>query len=138
MFNSWNKFNRSGFHTLYAEDAPKIAIFNYAKKGFASPPADHYLRPFSLAVEYSSLKANSEDHCVGDRLETNLVLDYVRQFSDVYKDEKTFAFAFLTRLTHDSVNRAGAADELHFRFLDGLRKSGRLNNTAVVYFRLVF
>merc|ERR1711990_607124 len=76
----WNRFNRSGYHTLYAEDAPKIAIFNYFKKGFEKPPADHYLRPFSLAMEYSTLKANSEDHCIGDRLETNVVLDYVERF----------------------------------------------------------
>jgi len=48
---AWNEFSSRGYRTLYAEDAPGIAIFNYNKAGFHHPPADYYLRPFSLALE---------------------------------------------------------------------------------------
>jgi hypothetical protein len=29
----WNEFSNAGYRTLYAEDAPKIAIFTYNKAG---------------------------------------------------------------------------------------------------------
>ena len=52
----WSRNRRRGYVTLYAEDAPEIAIFNFMKKGFNRPPADYYLRPFSLAIEQVSLR----------------------------------------------------------------------------------
>jgi hypothetical protein len=30
---SWKKFSDAGYHTLFAEDAPKIAIWNFEKPG---------------------------------------------------------------------------------------------------------
>ncbi|XP_074650552.1 uncharacterized protein LOC141905547 [Tubulanus polymorphus] len=130
----WKNFSSHGYCTLFAEDAPKIAIFNYNKEGFYQQPTDYYLRPMSLAMEdHGSIWLN--DHsCVGSKLETEVVLDWVKSFIHTNKNKPFFSFAFITRLTHDDVNFAGAADEPHFEFLRSLHEAGRLNNTAVLYF----
>ena len=30
---AWRRYAEAGYHTLFAEDAPKIATFNYEKAG---------------------------------------------------------------------------------------------------------
>ncbi|GIY92837.1 uncharacterized protein CEXT_26711 [Caerostris extrusa] len=52
----WKNYSSRGYRTLFAEDAPHIATFNYLKKGFRDPPADYYFRPFALAVEKSLVR----------------------------------------------------------------------------------
>ncbi len=130
----WKNFSESGFRTLYAEDAPKIAIFNYAKEGFHRPPADYYLRPFSLAMEDHGAVWNSNHDCVGSRLETQVVLDYLLAFLREFKSDSYFAFSFITRLTHDGVNKVGAADAPYYSFLSSLHKEGHLENSVLIFF----
>ena len=130
----WNNFSENAYRTLFAEDAPKIAIFNYLKEGFHKPPADYYLRPFSLAMEdHGSIWRNDHD-CVGPMLETNVVLDYVTRFIDHFKKERHFALAFITRLTHDNINKAGLADLPVYMFFKALKEKGLIEKTAVLFF----
>jgi hypothetical protein len=46
-----------------------------------------------------------------------------------------FGFTFITRLTHDEVNDAGAADDPHVTFLRHFRDEGYVNNTVLIYYR---
>jgi hypothetical protein len=57
----WNDFSRQGFATLFSEDRPDIATFNYQGrlKGFLKQPVDHYLRPFYLSFFNSLLYRRS-------------------------------------------------------------------------------
>ncbi|GAB1601322.1 uncharacterized protein LOC115217513 [Argonauta hians] len=129
----WKNFTNSGYMTLYAEDAPKIAIFNYLKAGFAEPPCDHYNRPIFLALQRSkSLWTN--EHCILDRLETDFVLRYVYDFAKTYSDKPHFAFAFITGLTHANINNVGYADEPYLQFFKTMFEEGRLNNTVVFFY----
>lgn len=130
----WKTFSKYGYRTLYAEDAPKIAIFNYLKAGFHVPPADYYLRPFSLAIEKHKTLWNQNNNCFSNSLETNLVLDYVHRFIKSSRGKPFFAFTFITRLTHDDVNRVGAADVPHHQFLSKLKEEGHLENTVLIYY----
>ncbi|XP_064637064.1 uncharacterized protein LOC135493574 isoform X2 [Lineus longissimus] len=130
----WKEFSRRGYRTLMAEDAPKIAIFNFNKAGFHKQPTDYYMRPLSLAMENHRSIWRNDHNCVGPKLETEIVLDWVNGFVDRFKNKPHFAFSFITRLTHDDVNKAGAADEPHFQFLTTLHEKALLNNTIVIYF----
>jgi len=130
----WNQLSDRGYVTLYAEDAPSIAIFNYNKAGFRRPPADYYLRPFSLALEDHGAVWNAGRDCVGSRLETEVVLDYIVDFERRFRRRPHLSFAFLTRLTHEDVRKTVSADPPYFRFLRRLRDERLLDRTVVVFY----
>ncbi|XP_071091028.1 uncharacterized protein [Haliotis cracherodii] len=130
----WKNFSNCGYRTLYAEDAPTLNAFTLFKGGFHIPPADYYNRAFSFAMERDGSVWNNDHKCVGDRMEADIVLKYAEDFSILYRDKPHFGFSFLTRLSHDDVNDAGAADDPHFRFLQRIHKSGLLEKTILIYF----
>ncbi|KAK2170547.1 hypothetical protein LSH36_2g08008 [Paralvinella palmiformis] len=130
----WKRAATHGYRTLFAEDAPTIAIFNYEKAGFQRPPTDYYLRPFSLAVEDHGSVWNAKHNCIGPKPETEVVLDYVSDFVRLFAGKPRFAFAFLTRLTHDGINKAGAADPLYLDFFRKLDDAGHLENAVVLFY----
>jgi len=130
----WNELSARGYRTLYAEDAPSIAIFNYNKAGFHRPPADYYLRPFSLAMEDHGAMWNSDHDCVGARLETDVVLDWIVEFERRFRDVPHASFSFITRLTHEDVRKAAVADRPYERFLRRLRDGGLLDRTVLVLY----
>ena len=130
----WKNFSARGYRTLYAEDAPKIAIFNYAKEGFYKAPSDYYLRPFSLAMEDHGSIWNTHHDCVGPRLETEIVLDYTMSFLDKFQRDPYYAFSFITRLTHDGINKVGAADKPYYKFLTHLQAKRHLDNSVLIFF----
>ena len=130
----WKDFSARGYRTLFAEDAPTIAIFNYVKEGFYRRPTDYYLRPFSLAMEaHGSLWTNDHD-CIGSKLETDVVLDWVRDYVTEFKEKRHLAFAFITRLTHESLNKAATADRSYLRFLQQLHDAGSFNNSVLLFY----
>jgi len=131
---AWNELSARGYRTLYAEDAPTIAIFNYNKAGFHRPPADYYLRPFSLAMEDHGAVWNSAHDCVGARLETDVVLDWIVEFEQRFRDVPHASFSFITRLTHEDVRKTATADRPYERFLRRLRDGGLLDRTVLVLY----
>ncbi|XP_076447072.1 uncharacterized protein LOC143284270 [Babylonia areolata] len=130
----WSNFSKAGYRTLYAEDAPKIAIFVYQKEGFHEAPADYYNRALALAMEKHSSVWNHRHHCVANQLETSMLLNYLTDFSRQFRRKPHFGFTFITRLTHDHTNDAGAADDPHLAFLKTFRAEGHLNNTILIYY----
>lgn len=130
----WNNYSESGYRTFYAEDAPGISIFDFLKAGFKTPPTDHFNRHMSLAMEMKENLWTNAHHCFQNRLETDIVLNYLKDFVDTYKSEPHFAFTFITRLSHDDVNSAGAADEPYYNFFKSLHKKDLLRNTIVFFF----
>ena len=130
----WNEFSAHGYRTLYAEDAPSIAIFNYNKAGFHRPPADYYLRPFSLALEDHGAVWSADHDCIGTRLETDVVLDWIVDFESEFRSEPHLSFAFLTRLTHEDVRKTAAADRPYENFLRGMHDDGLLAKTVVIFY----
>lgn len=131
----WKEFAKRGYRTLLAEDAPDIATFNYMRKGFKNPPTDYYFRPFALAVENSEARSKSKNHCLGNKMEMEVVYDYLRSFVDTMgTSRRFFAFVFLARLTHDVFNNAGYADEPTYQLLHYLHESKILRNSLLVLF----
>lgn len=130
----WKQFADKGYHTLYAEDAPKIAIFDYFKAGFHQPPADYFNRVMNVAMESDRRFWNKDHNCFKDKLETNLILEYLKDFAELYKKNPYFAFVFITRLTHGIPGGASVADIPYFNFLREMNDSGRLSNTVLFFY----
>lgn len=130
----WKEYSEKGYRTFYAEDAPEISIFDFLKAGFAKPPADYFNRPMSLAMEMKQNLWFNGHHCFQERLETQVVLDYLYKFAQTFRNEPYFAFTFITRLTHEDVNSAGPADEPYFNFFSKLYKEGLLTNTVLFFY----
>lgn len=130
----WKQFASKGYRTLYAEDAPEIAIFDYLKSGFHRSPADYFNRHFSLAMTTDKSVWYNNHNCVTDRLETDIILSYIYNFIDKYKYSPHFAFSFITGLTHDYLSSAGYADVPYLEFLKKLRENEQLNNTVLILY----
>ena len=130
----FKNYSKRGYRTLFAEDAPHIATFNYLKKGFRDPPADYYFRPFALAVEKSLIRRESKANCLHSMLEMDILYNYLRDFVRTMQDRPYFAFTFVARLTHDNLNTAGFADEPTFHLLKDLHSEGVLNKSLLVLF----
>lgn len=132
---SWKFFSDIGYRTLWVEDAPNIATFNYYRSGFKKPPTDYYFRPFALAVEESDVRKSSKSHCFGNKMEMQVIYDYYKSFIDTLgSDRPFFSFMFLARLTHDILNYAGYADEPTYRLLKYLDNSNILQNSLLIFY----
>lgn len=130
----WKQYRKRGYRTFYAEDAPDIAIFDFLKAGYKTPPTDHFNRPVSIAMELKENLWSNNHHCFQDRLETEIVLKYMHDFVETYRNDPYFAFTFITRLSHDDVNSAGAADEPYYNFFKSLHEKDLLQNTIIFFF----
>ncbi|KFM78895.1 hypothetical protein X975_25379, partial [Stegodyphus mimosarum] len=130
----WKNYSERGYRTLFAEDAPHIATFNYLKRGFRDPPADYYFRPFALAVEKSAVRRGSKVNCLQSKLEMDILYNYLKDFIKTMNNRPFFAFTFVARLTHDSLNAAGYADEPTFHLLRNLHDNGALNTSLMILF----
>ncbi|XP_046393136.1 uncharacterized protein LOC124161034 [Ischnura elegans] len=126
----WNEFRKNGYVTAYAEDCPSIGTFTYRLKGFSEPPTDHYMRPFFVAAspDYGGYKK----YCLGSLPRHKIMMNYARDFFDVYRDKPKFMFSFHSELSHDSYNMIGAVDKDLKSFFEGLHSSGHLNNTLLI------
>uniref|UniRef100_T1IJT6 Uncharacterized protein n=1 Tax=Strigamia maritima TaxID=126957 RepID=T1IJT6_STRMM len=130
----WKEFSQNGYRTLFGEDAPKIATFNYMKGGFYKQPTDYYLRPITLANEVSLVKKYSKANCINTRSETEFVLQWLTDFLNVFENKPTFSYVFNSRLTHDYLNHAGYADELYYKFFKNYNDSKFNNNSILIFF----
>ena len=129
----WKRFAAKGYRTMFAEDAPGMAMFNYLRPGFNQPPVDYYQRPFSLALNKDrSIWSNS--YCAGTLTESDIVLEFTKRFAKKFDSRRYFALVFLSRITHDSMNEASGIDNMYETFLTGLYNEGLLNNTILLFF----
>ncbi|XP_061179332.1 uncharacterized protein LOC133187952 [Saccostrea echinata] len=130
----WKQFSMKGYRTLFAEDAPNMGTFDYAKKGFHRYPTDYFNRHFSVAMDKERELWNTDELCVGNRLESAYILDYTFGFAHLHKHEPYFAFSFIARLTHDDFYYAQYADLPLFNFIKDLDEGQLLNNTLLIIF----
>lgn len=130
----WNDFKDKGFKTLFVEDSPFTAMFDNAKAGFKKKPTDFYNRPMAVAMEETSDIWFENHFCALDRLETDILLDYVYSSIRLMSNHPYFALVYLSRMTHDYIEDAGTIDDSIYRFFDDLHANRLLENTIVVLF----
>ena len=122
-------FKKKGYVTLFSEDSPKLASFNYRLHGFKEPPTDHYARPFWLQAD------TILDHfCIGGRAAHNISLEYVLSFFRAYKDKPKFSLVTHADISHDDQNTIGYVDDDFKSNLQVLEKENFLNNTLLIIF----
>lgn len=130
----WDDFKEKGFITLFVEDSPNMATFDNAKAGFRNKPTDYYNRPMAVAMEQTEEIWFEDHNCVLDRLETDVLLEYVSDYVRAMTHYPYFAFVYLSRMTHDYIQGAGSIDDLVHTFFRGLYNGGFLRTTVVIVF----
>ncbi|KAK6639225.1 hypothetical protein RUM43_007495 [Polyplax serrata] len=126
----WNDFQRNGYVTSWTEDLAQIGTFTYRLRGFKEQPVDHYMRTFYM--EATPDFKHHKQFCYGGMTRFQLVIDFVRNTYDVYRDRPKFVFAFHSEYSHESNNWAGNADEDTFKMLQDFHRNGYLNNTLLI------
>lgn len=123
-------FEKEGYVTMFLEDAPKYASFNYRLKGFKKVPTHHYSRPLFLCAE----KTNDYGNCFGNWAAHNHSISYTKHFYDQYKDFKKFSLTSIARLSHNNLNRVQLMDDDFANFLTHLKEKGHLDKTLLIIF----
>ena len=134
----WNRFNKLGYATLYAEDALGMSLFHFKKIGFVKKPTDYYNVPFMQAAEQyighsRKTKWSGGKLCVGEKLCSKSLLDYVREGAKAMSNVPYFGYGFSASTTHNTIGYTSLADEPCEDFLRGLKEDGSLENTFLFF-----
>ncbi|XP_062573561.1 uncharacterized protein LOC134235442 isoform X2 [Saccostrea cucullata] len=143
----WKNFSASGYATLLAEDSPGMGSFTYWK-GFKEQPCLHYMRPYYLAMKKFGLPdvnsgllewENSNIRflhrsalCIGNTPKHKILMNYYRQFIEMYGNTRKFALSWLTDLTHEYDNIVQLADNDFKLFFKWMKESGKLSNSTLI------
>lgn len=119
-----------GYVTMYSEDSPEFATFNYRLKGFRNPPTDHYGRYFWMEAK----RHQRASHCAGNDAMHRLTFNYFLSLFRTYKEHSKFAFINFSDLTHDDINAVQLADQDLFELLTTMEKENYLDETIVFIF----
>ncbi|XP_020613792.1 uncharacterized protein LOC110052015 [Orbicella faveolata] len=122
-------FKQKGYATLFSEDSPLYASFNYRLHGFRDPPTDHFARPFWLEAENIIQK-----YCIGGRAAHNISLEYLLSFFRAYKDKPKFSLITHAVISHQDLNPIGYVDDDLKSVLQTMKNENFLKNTMLVIF----
>uniref|UniRef100_A0A0N5ACA7 Sulfatase N-terminal domain-containing protein n=1 Tax=Syphacia muris TaxID=451379 RepID=A0A0N5ACA7_9BILA len=128
----WKNFSDARYATLFAEDRPDIATYNYLEKlnGFKFKPTDHYFRPYWLEIFWNFLKMRSTPFCY-DAIPTHkLQLHYLKEFLKQYDGIRSFAFHWSQELSHEYMNQVGIGDDSFAQFFADIQPY--ISNTIIV------
>ncbi|XP_050043817.1 uncharacterized protein [Dermacentor andersoni] len=127
----WDLYKRRGYTTIYIEEMPHYGLFTYPNfTGFSRAPADYYPVSVLRLMDETNF---GERYCVGSRLKTKALIDYVGQVLKINRHDPMFSFVWLSYLTHDHVNGLKIMDGILEAFLRKLSVHGVLENTALFF-----
>ena len=127
----WKDFKKLGYMTQWGEDGASFGTFNMRMLGFGQQPVDHYMRPFYLMAEKNFYSIN-KPFCLGSLPRHKNMLNWVKDFFNVYSDVPKFSFLFHSEYSHDQFSSIRLADEDLRSFLAELNSDNILNNTLLV------
>ncbi|XP_052815387.1 uncharacterized protein LOC128242322 [Mya arenaria] len=153
----WRNFSARSYVTMFAEDWGYEATFTNHRPGFRSPPTDHYMRNFWLALEEQAAKVGVDTLksmlyplewtnlksqgaltarrlCYKDEFRYKILLNYLKQFMTVYKSKQRYALTMVNSVAHQVDNFVSYADEGYLDILKWLKENGHLKNTMLVFF----
>lgn len=74
------------------------------------------------------------DFCIGPRMTTAYILNYMTKFCEQFRNNKSFGFFWTTSLSHDYLTFPHNGDALFSRAIRNLVTKGLLNNTVLIVF----
>ncbi|XP_065353982.1 uncharacterized protein LOC135948564 [Cloeon dipterum] len=109
----WKNFSQNGYVTMFTEDHPQYAAFNYMRFGFKEPPTDYYMRPFWIAMEGLHHSMFEDYRCYGHLPKHDFLFNYAKEFSAVMQEKghAYFSLTFSTLLSHDAINSIKIIDD---------------------------
>lgn len=126
----WKQFRDAGYATQWGEDGAEYGTFQYRMLGFRQQPVDHYMRPFYLEAERQYNR--HLPYCLGSVPRHLNMLNWGRDFFDMYPRMPKFSFLFHSELSHDGLNDLQLVDEDTEAFLRAMNASGYLDNTLLI------
>ena len=126
-------YKEHGYITMMAEDDPSMGAFNLRLRGFEQSPANHYARPFWLALEEND-ERDEKGICSRSTFMVNYTLDYVLSYFSAYPDNLKFSFSFMSYITHARPNLLSFADNDLLRVLRTFVERKYHENTVIVIF----
>lgn len=127
----WDEFHENGYRTAWAEDAAIGGLFNLYK-GFEKEQTDYYYRPFAIAYA-ANKRVWTKSHCIGNRHEVSMTLQYLSDFIQLYQNDPFFAMGFNVRNTHGDSVYVNMIEEPNIIFLNRIQ-SMISKNTALFFF----
>ncbi|KAG8221832.1 hypothetical protein J437_LFUL003466 [Ladona fulva] len=128
----WKNFTEAGYITMFAEDLPEYAIFNYLSKGFLEQPTDYYMRPFWLVMDNITHFKSSDNRCYGNIPRHTFLYNYTEEFVTKMSNYSYFAFSFLTQMSHDYLNLIKLLDHDIESMLKRFFNGPSLSNTITI------
>ena len=126
----WRDLASVGYVTQWGEDISHVGTFQYRMLGFRDPPVDHFWRPFDLALR--TQLANHKQYCLRSMPRHVNMLNWVREFFDMYRDKPKFSFLFHGELSHQGCNELQWVDGDLLAFLKQIKSHGHLDNTLLI------
>lgn len=119
-------FKEHGYSTLFSEDCPAFAAFNYRLHGFKEPPTDHFSRYFWEAARMTS------SHCVHSKPQHQIHFDYIKSFFEAYRQQPKFGLFFFTDISHNMLQSIYSCSSDFHALLKGLSEGNLLNDTLLI------
>ncbi|EDO48202.1 predicted protein, partial [Nematostella vectensis] len=123
-------FKDRGYVTMYSEDSPTTAAFNFRLKGFRDPPTDHYSRYYWMEAENYIRK----EFCSNNQAMHNMTFNYLLSLFRTYTKNPKFAMVNFCTLVHREPNAIGHADRDLYNLLLKMKKESFLDSTVVMIF----
>ena len=127
----WYDYEKSGYVTMFQEDDPDIAIFNYFKKGFKTWPTNLYGRPYWLKY-YATRSGPDKCHFSYPTYLTwfDMINNFLLSMKKSSNKSAYFSFNFMTEYTHNYFAVPDKMDNDFRKFLSNLE----LDNTLLIIF----
>lgn len=124
----WSTFQKAAYVTATGEEYLRLPD-TFAKYGYKSSPTDHYLRPLFLTGEH----VTGNLVCTKKLPSAMHMLDYSKQFTNAYKQNKFFGFFWSNSYSHNIENSPTLIDKDIVTFFTSLNETGVLNNTFIFF-----
>ena len=127
----FQNFTKRGYVTMFNEDEPTYAAFNYRLHGFQKQPTDHYARPFWLD---SKSDYYGEGICHGDYPIHMRTFDYLMEFHESYIRTPKFSLSIISAMIHDNLSKLSSMDEELLNFIESMKAKGYFEDTIFILF----
>ncbi|KAF9796277.1 hypothetical protein SFRURICE_005196, partial [Spodoptera frugiperda] len=116
------------FRTAYFDDMGLVTTPYQFK--FPSPPADHYLRPYSLARRNGKPQRSLSHHCIESAPQYQMILNLVKDCLEL--DGKKVIFSLIDDLSYENYTFVPSADDSLLDFLKMMTAKKMLEDTMLI------